>query len=76
MTLKMARRQRNLTQKQLADKIDCSRSTISRWENGHSTPLRRTRNRIRRILDEENIDYDVQPIKITGWFSRQLELAI
>jgi putative transcriptional regulator len=33
-----ARKAKNLTQEQLAEKIQCQKTTISNWENGYSKP--------------------------------------
>ncbi|MGG0794566.1 helix-turn-helix transcriptional regulator [Brevibacillus laterosporus] len=36
--LAASRKEKGLTQEQLADLMDCEKSTISNWENGYSYP--------------------------------------
>jgi len=46
------RREKNLTQEQLAEKLDVSNKTVSKWENGKSMPDYET---IERLCDELDI---------------------
>lgn len=43
MSLKILREKRGLTQAQLADRINVTPASISLWESGKSTPLRKYR---------------------------------
>lgn len=45
-TIKEIRKQRNLTQKQLADQIEISRSYLSDIENGNKNPSIKTTQRL------------------------------
>ncbi|MCC9090696.1 helix-turn-helix transcriptional regulator [Bacillus pumilus] len=38
LNLIQARKAKGLTQEELAHKLDCTKSTISNWENGYSNP--------------------------------------
>ncbi|AHL70839.1 DNA-binding protein [Bacillus pumilus] len=38
LNLVQARKTKGLTQEELALKLDCTKSTISNWENGYSNP--------------------------------------
>ncbi|MFP5203208.1 MULTISPECIES: helix-turn-helix transcriptional regulator [Bacillus] len=38
LNLVQARKTKGLTQEELAFKLDCTKSTISNWENGYSNP--------------------------------------
>ncbi len=43
MSLKILREKRGFTQAQLADRINVTPASISLWESGKSTPLRKYR---------------------------------
>lgn len=51
MNLKKLRMSKNLTQKDLAKKLKVERTTVTMWENGHSTPNLQTLKKIAQILD-------------------------
>ena len=48
--IKDARRKEGLTQTELAEKLNCSVNTISRWENGKYSPSIDELNKIAEIL--------------------------
>jgi len=50
--IKLARLQLNLTQQELADKINVDRKAVSGWESGLSFPSARMRRRIDRLLED------------------------
>jgi DNA-binding XRE family transcriptional regulator len=52
-TLIEARKRKGYTQKQLADMLGCQKSTISNWENGHSTPSLTDAYRVALVLDSD-----------------------
>lgn len=43
MSMKELRERRGLTQAQIADRLNVDKSSVSKWENGDSTPLRKYR---------------------------------
>ncbi len=65
--LKAARKQRDLSQKELAKLIGVQAQTIGRWETGKSKPNLETLNKLCEILDvtlhyfinEEHVDYQL-----------------
>lgn len=59
-----ARKVKNLTQMQLAELLDCKKTTISNWENGYSKPTLDDVYKVAKVLGS-NInhlffDYKVQ----------------
>lgn len=59
MALKEMRERRGLTQTQIADRLEVDKSTVSKWESGDSTPLRKYRRKLCELLgctEEELID--------------------
>lgn len=46
----------NLTQQQLADKLDVNFATINRWENGKRRPSRRYAYLLEELCAENNIE--------------------
>ncbi|MVU75754.1 helix-turn-helix domain-containing protein [Nocardia sp. ET3-3] len=52
VTVKRLRRQRNLTQEALAERVECSRSLIQQIENGKRNPPREQREKLSAVLGE------------------------
>ena len=50
MALKEMRERQGLTQTQIADRLEVDKSTVSKWENGDSTPLRKYRRKLCELL--------------------------
>ena len=50
----------NITQEEMAKKLDVSFATINRWENGHSIPSKRYIYILEEICKENNIDWRVE----------------
>ena len=50
MALKEMRERRGLTQTQIADRLEVDKSTVSKWESGDSTPLRKYRRKLCELL--------------------------
>ena len=55
VTLKNVRRELKMTQEQLAQDLNVSFSTLSRWENNHNTPSRLARMRILEYCSQKNV---------------------
>lgn len=51
--LTLARKSKGLTQKQLANLMNCSKSTISNWENGYSVPHMKDAFKLAQVLEKE-----------------------
>ncbi len=51
MNIKKFRMSRNLTQKDLADKLKVERTTVTMWENGYSSPSIQTLKKIAAVLN-------------------------
>ncbi|MFD1363071.1 helix-turn-helix transcriptional regulator [Lentibacillus salinarum] len=49
----LARKSKKLTQEQLANRLECKKTTISNWENGYSTPKLSVAFRIANILEKD-----------------------
>lgn len=54
--LKQVRSNSGITQEQFARELNVSFSTISRWENGHTTPSRLAKMRLIEFSQKHNID--------------------
>lgn len=54
--LKQIRIQSGVTQEQFAHELSVSFSTISRWENGHTSPSRLAKVRLIEFSKKNNID--------------------
>jgi transcriptional regulator with XRE-family HTH domain len=54
--LKEMRTQTRITQEQFAHELSVSFSTISRWENGHTSPSRLAKMRLIEFSKKNNID--------------------
>lgn len=50
MALKEMRERQGLTQTQIADRLEVDKSTVSKWESGDSTPLRKYRRKLCELL--------------------------
>lgn len=50
MPMKEIRESRGLTQAQIADRLEVDKSTVSKWESGDSTPLRKYRRKLCELL--------------------------
>lgn len=50
MALKEMRERQGLTQTQIADRLEVDKSTVSKWESGDSTPLRKYRRKLCEML--------------------------
>lgn len=50
MALKELRERQGLTQTQIADRLEVDKSTVSKWESGDSTPLRKYRRKLCALL--------------------------
>ena len=53
----------NITQEEMAKKLDVSFATINRWENGHTIPSKRYIYILEEICKENNIDWRVEKKK-------------
>nr|DAI12346.1 MAG TPA: helix-turn-helix domain protein [Caudoviricetes sp.] len=50
LSMKEIRERRGLTQTQIADRLEVDKSTVSKWESGDSTPLRKYRRKLCELL--------------------------
>lgn len=50
VSMKEVRERRGLTQAQIADRLEVDKSTVSKWESGDSTPLRKYRRKLCELL--------------------------
>ena len=50
LPMKELRERRGLTQAQIADRLDVDKSSVSKWESGDSTPLRKYRRKLCELL--------------------------
>lgn len=50
MSMKEIRERRGLTQAQIADRLEVDKSTVSKWESGDSTPLKKYRRKLCELL--------------------------
>lgn len=50
MALKEMRERQGLTQTQIADRLEVDKSTVSKWESGDSTPLKKYRRKLCELL--------------------------
>ena len=51
VNLKPIRKSKNMTQIELAKKLDVERTTVSMWENGYSTPPASRLKKLAKVLD-------------------------
>ncbi len=59
--LNAVRKQRNITQEQLAERMNVSRTTISRWESGKIMPDLDTIRLLSQLLDYNFFSYEDTP---------------
>lgn len=50
----------NLSQAELAEKLDVSFASVNRWENGKYEPTRLVKEKLRLICKEHNIEMEVR----------------
>ena len=50
----------NITQEEMAKKLNVSFATINRWENGHTIPSKRFIYILEELCKENNIDWRVE----------------
>lgn len=50
LSMKELRERRGLTQAQIADQLNVDKSSVSKWESGDSTPLRKYRRKLCELL--------------------------
>ncbi len=50
MSMKELRERRGLSQVQIADRLAVDKSTVSKWESGDSTPLKKYRPQLCELL--------------------------
>lgn len=50
VSMKEMRERRGLTQAQIADRLEVDKSTVSKWESGDSTPLKKYRRKLCELL--------------------------
>ena len=50
LSMKELRERRGLTQAQIADRLNVDKSSVSKWESGDSTPLRKYRPALCELL--------------------------
>jgi DNA-binding XRE family transcriptional regulator len=53
MALIQARKEKGFTQERLAELLGCKKSTISNWENGHSSPSLTDAFKVAELLDSD-----------------------
>lgn len=54
--IKAVRKQLNITQEQFAHELNISFSTISRWENGHTSPSKLAKMHLLEFCSRKNVD--------------------
>ena len=52
------RKEKNLTQEELAELIDVSFASVNRWEQGHFEPTMKAKRKLAKICKENNIDME------------------
>jgi len=57
--LKVIRKQQDISQEQLAHDLYISFSTLSRWENGHTSPSRLAKLRLLEYCKNHNVSVDI-----------------
>ena len=57
--LKKIRTELNITQEQFAHELSISYSTLSRWENGHTTPSRLAKMSLMEFCKKQNLSVDL-----------------
>lgn len=62
VTLKWFRKNEGLTQKQLAQKLDCAQGTVSMWENAKAIPTNHYLNIIKKMMAKKGFE-----LKVSFW---------
>lgn len=57
--LKEIRAELNITQEQFAHELSVSFSTLSRWENGHTTPSRLAKMSLLEFCKKQHLSHDL-----------------
>lgn len=57
------RKEKSWTQTELARKMRVSTNSISKWEKGYGEPSMNSRSKLKRVLDEDENNRDIEIIK-------------
>lgn len=58
-TLKLIRKELNISQEQLARELNISYTTINRWENSHSSPSRLAKMRLLEFCISQSVSKEI-----------------
>ena len=56
--IKKIRKKLLVTQTELAELLDCSFSSVNRWEKGHHEPTMKAKRKINQLCKENNIEVE------------------
>ena len=62
-TISDVRKRKGWTQAELARKMRVSTNSISKWEKGYGEPSMESRKKLKRVLDEDENNRDIEIIK-------------
>lgn len=62
-TISDVRKEKGWTQTELARKMRVSTNSISKWEKGYGEPSMESRKKLKRVLDEDENNRDIEIIK-------------
>lgn len=62
-TISDVRKRKGWTQTELARKMRVSTNSISKWEKGYGEPSMESRRKLKRVLDEDENNRDIEIIK-------------
>ena len=62
-TISDVRKRKGWTQTELARKMRVSTNSISKWEKGYGEPSMESRKKLKRVLDEDENNRDIEIIK-------------
>lgn len=62
-TIRDVRKEKSWTQTELARKMRVSTNSISKWEKGYGEPSMESRKKLKRVLDEDENNRDIEIIK-------------
>ena len=62
-TIRDVRKEKGWTQAELARKMRVSTNSISKWEKGYGEPSMESRKKLKRVLDEDENNRDIEIIK-------------
>lgn len=62
-TIRDVRKRKGWTQTELARKMRVSTNSISKWEKGYGEPSMESRKKLKRVLDEDENNRDIEIIK-------------